>query len=387
MHPIYSHKYIHVGVYVEKTLRPFELSNRLSRVFPTSTLATLHQATGTGNSSGVTWWAMMNGSLYEESPPPAPSVIPLSSTANLQQQQQQPASQNASTPISSSGMTSPAAAATVPAPAAATTSTTSSTSPSSSVASNNGSTGPLHIPAKRLTSAYGECGEPGVIRHSHHGAQPWNYSPVADSHHGGGSGAFEPAAGLNHHQYANAPTYYNLADSAARDPTRKSSAGLSFWSPAATAAGGNAAADYKYSSVAAASAGPSTDPAVSSCHQSFSAQSWCNYSPYTTSTRHHMDSHHHPHAQYLAPADDRGRVAAAAAMVAAETAAGFTHDGYGLRNYGAPEPVPSTPYPPPGSLSGMGVGVGVACGAGTNPLEWTGQNHHVAANGSVKHHQ
>lgn len=133
------------------------------------------------------------------------------------------------------------------------------------------------------------------------------------------------------------------------DPTRKSSAGLSFWSPAATAAGGNAAADYKYSSVsAAASAGPSTDPAVSSCHQSFSAQSWCNYSPYTTSTRHHMDSHHHPHAQYLAPADDRGRVAAAAAMVAAETAAGFTHDGYGLRNYGAPEPVPSTPYPPPG---------------------------------------
>lgn len=34
-------------------------------------------------------------------------------------------------------------------------------------------------------------------------------------------------------------------------------------------------------------------------------------------------------------------------MVAAEGA--FPHDGYGgLRNYGAPEPVTSSPYPPPG---------------------------------------
>nr|XP_012154367.1 PREDICTED: homeobox protein Hox-D9a [Megachile rotundata] len=124
------------------------------------------------------------------------------------------------------------------------------------------------------------------------------------------------------------------------------------------------------------------DPAVSSCHQSFS-QSWCNYAPYTTARHHHpVDTagHHHPHSQagvpYLTPsaADDRGRVTAA--MVAAESA--FPHDGYGgLRNYGAPEPVTSSPYPPPGSLAGVGVGVGVAgmgvgCGS-SNPLEWTGQ--------------
>lgn len=33
----------------------------------------------------------------------------------------------------------------------------------------------------------------------------------------------------------------------------------------------------------------------------------------------------------------------------------------------------SSPSALAGSLTGMGVGVGVACGAGTNPLEWTGQ--------------
>lgn len=267
-------------------------------------------AAGTGNTSGVTWWAMMNGSLYEESPPPPPPP---------------PANQSATTP--SSGMTSPVAAATVPPPA--TTSTTSSTSPSSVTSS---STGPLHIPAKRLgaTAYTAECAaEPGVIRHSHHSTQPWNY----ENHT-----AFEP--GLNHHQYPNAPTYYNLAD---RDSRTKPGSGL-FWSPAATA--GATAPEYKYSATMAA---PSADPAVSSCHQSFS-QSWCNYSPYsTTSSRHPVD--HHAHAQYLTPTDDRGRVAAA--MVAAETAGFTTHDGYGLRNYGAPEPVPSTPYPPPGESASL----------------------------------
>lgn len=260
-------------------------------------------AAGTGNTSGVTWWAMMNGSLYEESPPPPPP----------------PSQQTAATP--SSGMTSPAAAATVPPPTAATTSTTS-TSPSSVTSS---STGPLHIPAKRL--GYECASEPGVIRHSHHSAaatQPWSgYS--AENHT-----AFDP-----HHQYGGgAPTYYNLAD---RDSRTKPASSL-FWSPAATA--GSAAPEYKYSSTAAA--GPSaTDPAVSSCHQSFS-QSWCNYSPYGSA----RPVEHHAHAQYLP--DERGRVAAA--MVAAETAGFTAHDGYGLRNYGAPEPVPSTPYPPPGEL-------------------------------------
>ncbi|XP_069674808.1 homeobox protein abdominal-A-like isoform X1 [Periplaneta americana] len=395
---------------------------------------------------------MMNGGIYEESPPPAPPP------------QQTPAP----TPISSSGgVTSPGSATSVTSASAApsqtpatTSSGGSSTSPSaSSVTSNNNTsnTGPLHIPAKRVISAYGECPsvEPGggVIRHSHHGTQPWNYSPV-ENHHATGATAFEPAGGLNHHQYSNAPTYYNLAaePSAGRDG-RKAAATLSFWSPAASAAGGaggasaggggsagttttGAAGEYaKYSTTGSVSSagGPSSDPAVSSsCHQSFSAaaQSWCNYSPYTSAaSRHHhhvVDTHHHPHhtqpVPYLNPTDEGRRVAAAAAMVAE----GFTHDGYGLRNY-APEPVPSTPYPPPdqpessssppwrlcapaplwirthhhyqlptfgqvtgniyedgrpvrrqsntSSLAGvgMGVGVGVGCGAGTNPLEWTGQ--------------
>lgn len=218
-----------------------------------------------------------------------------------------------------------------------------------------------------------------MIRHSHHGTQPWNYSPV-ENHHAAGATVFEPAGALNHHQYGNAPTYYNLAaePSGGRDG-RKAAAALSFWSPAASAAGGGstggggttgttttgAAGEYaKYSTTGSVSSagGPSSDPAVSSsCHQSFSAaaaQSWCSYSPYSSAaaaaaTRHHhhvVDTHHHPHhtqpVPYLNPTDEGRRVAAAAAMVAAESA-GFTHDGYGLRNY-APEPVPSTPYPPPG---------------------------------------
>lgn len=38
-------------------------------------------------------------------------------------------------------------------------------------------------------------------------------------------------------------------------------------------------------------------------------------------------------------------------MVAESAGFAHTHDGgYGLRNYG-PEPVPSTPYPPPGEIS------------------------------------
>ncbi|KAK9694999.1 Homeodomain [Popillia japonica] len=327
-----------LALYVERVLHPFELSSRLSRVFSGAALSNFHQATGTGSSTGVTWWSMMNGGLYEESPPPAP--------------------QSAATP-SNSGMTSPA---TVP-PPTATTSATSSSSPAS-VTSNSGSAGPLHIPAKRLTtSGYGECAEPSVIRHSHHG-QPWNYSPT-DNHHAGAT-AFEPTVGLNHHQYPNGPTYYSLgADPGSGRDGRKAGA-LSFWSPAATAAGGTP--EYKYSSVSAA--GPSVDPSVSSCHQSFSSSSWCNYSPYSSASRHHVDAHQP--VPYLTPADERGRVAAAAAMVAENAGFAHAHDGsYGLsRNYG-PEPVPSTPYPPPGSLSTMGVSV--PCGTASNPLEWTGQ--------------
>ncbi|KAF7279221.1 homeobox protein abdominal B [Rhynchophorus ferrugineus] len=261
---------------------------------------------------------MMNGGLYEESPPPAP--------------------QTAATPSGTSGMTSPPAAAP---PTAATTSATSSSSPAS-VTSNSGSAGPLHIPAKRLTSGgYGDCTDGSVIRHSQN---HWSYSP-SDNPHGGT--AFEPAVGLNH-QYSN-PTYYNLPEP---NGSRDHKPPIPFWSPAATAS--NATPEYKYNRGGAAG-----DPSVpSSCHQSFST-GWCGVynSPYPSATRHHVD------APYLTPTEDRGRA----------VESGFSHHdrGYGLGSYGAPDPIPSTPYPPPGSLGSMGVSV--PCGTSANPLEWTGQ--------------
>ncbi|XP_075231391.1 uncharacterized protein LOC142330169 [Lycorma delicatula] len=265
---------------------------------------------------------MMNGSLYEESPPP-PQPPPPPATA---------------TPIKTSPSSTPI-----------TTSSTASTSPSS-VTSN---TGPLHVPVKRL---YSECVDSGVIRHSHHGSQPWNYSPNVEGHHATPASAFD--------QYSsNTPTYYNLASDtgAARDGRKPppTASALSFWSPAAA----GSTPEYKYSSTGG-TPGTSADSAVS-CHQTFS-QTWGTY-PYTSAARHHDSHHHHPHAQpvsYISPAEDR-RVTAA--MVAAESAAGFPHDSYStLRNYAAPEAVPSTPYPPPGMLGMTGMGVG------SNP-EWTGQ--------------
>ncbi|XP_060523970.1 homeobox protein abdominal-B [Cylas formicarius] len=259
---------------------------------------------------------MMNG--YEESPPPS-------------------APQSAATPISNSGMTSPPATINPP---AATTSATSSSSPAS-VTSNSGSAGPLHIPAKRLTSGgYGDCTDSSVIRHSQ--TSHWPYSP-SENHHG--AIAFD--------QY-NSPPYYNISADAGGNRDHK---GALFWSPAATAAASTP--EYKYNSRST-----SADPSVSSsCHQSFGTSSWCGVynSPYPTATRHHVDG------PYLTPTDDRSRVAAL-------EGAGFAHPhdrSYGLGNYGAPESVPSTPYPPPGSLGSMGVSV--PCGAGANPLEWTGQ--------------
>ncbi|XP_057325580.1 homeobox protein abdominal-B-like isoform X1 [Microplitis mediator] len=383
-------------------------------------------ATGAGNSTGVTWWAMMNGGVYEESPPPIPP--PASSLISIHQQHQQQTStpgshQQATTP------SSPGAPSSVTASAPAPTASASSTSPSASSVASNSATGPLHIPAKRLTATpiagttYGEvnCVEgsgvtgttTGVIRHSHSssaGSQAgWtSYSPhnPQEAYHSSAA----TADALNHHQAyggTNPPTYYNLADSgigSSRD-SRKSSSALSFWSPATassgTAATGATNSDYKsYNSAStggtaatssAASTAGATDPAVSTGHQSFS-QSWCNYSPYASARHHHSvdTSHHHPHSQagvpYLTSSapDERGRMAA---MVAAESA--FPHDGYGsLRNYGAPEPVASSPYTTPGLWGssssplfpagslGMPVsvpGMGVSC-TGGNPLhEWTGQ--------------
>lgn len=183
----------------------------------------------------------------------------------------------------------------------------SSTSPSSSSAASN-TTGPLHIPAKRPT-AYESADSGSVIRHSHP-AQPWNY---------GESPQFD-------HQYPSTPPYYNLDGS--RD-SRK----LGFWPPVTASP-----PEYKYSPagpVSAVSAGPD--------HQGFSTQSWCSYPPYPTG-RH--DPHPHAHQPVAYSLQDDRRAAAAAMVAAAE--GGFTHDGYGLRNYS--DPVPSTPYPPPGKL-------------------------------------
>lgn len=247
-----------------------------------------------GSAAGVTWWSMMNGSLYEESPPPQPPPPPPTAT-----------------PIKTSPSSTPI------------TTTTSSTSPSS-VTSNSG---PLHIPAKRLVS-YNDLDQPagGVIRHSHHGAQPWNYSPTVEGHH-------PPPSSFD--QFGAAPTYYNLADPAAsRD---RKTAAINFWSPAAAS---GTTPEYGKYSTSSGTPGTSSDPAVS-CHQSYS-QTWANYAPYSSVSRHHVDPHHH---QYLSPSDDR-RVAAA---MVAESAAGFTHADSYIRSYNAiPSDVPSTPYPPTG---------------------------------------
>lgn len=378
--------------------------------------------TGTGNSTGLTWWNMMNGVPYEDSPPP---VAPTSTLVSLQQHhqqansavshQQQQQQQQASTPTSPGAPSS----ANTNQQQSVPTASASSTSPSASSVASNSATGPLHIPAKRLTatpvqaqqqqqqqqtpgsaSSYTDVGcvpgseatgNNGVIRHSHSTGSSgtgWpNYSPhhTQESSHYAGQDSL-----TTHHQGyggANPPTYYtNLATDPSGGPgtpgggaasrDRKGSS-LSFWSPAAstTATGaGSAGSDYKTdykteykynaaggNAIVAATTTSSTgatagsDPAVS-CHQSF-AQSWCNYPPYSTSRHHHaaVDSaaaaavHHqaHPHAtgvpSYLtaSAADDRNRVAAAMEAAA--------YDGYGgLRNYGAPEPVTSSPYPPPG---------------------------------------
>ncbi|CAB0033351.1 unnamed protein product [Trichogramma brassicae] len=366
----------------------------------------------------------MNGAPYEDSPPPvtapATTLVPLhqqhqqqTAVNQQQQQQQQQAAVNQQQQQQGSSPTSPgvpSSAATnqqqQPAPA-------SSSSPSASSVASNGTTGPLHIPAKRLTatpvgqtsagSAYGDVGcEPngGVIRHSTAGnGQGWsNYSPhhqQAQDGHYVGSGADS----LNHHQSyggANPPTYYtNLANDPSTTPTRDRKVGLNFWSPVgasgATTGSGSAAltattTEYKYnpaaagiattsSSTGSSSVAAATDQTVSS-HPSFS-QGWGNY--YASPRHHHggidgaaFGAHHHSQA-YLTSSttDDKSRVASMAE-------AAFSHDSYGgLRNY-CPEPVTSSPYPPPGSSIGVNVGNCVvamgSCRADPNPHEtWVAQ--------------
>ncbi|XP_059490047.1 homeobox protein abdominal-B isoform X4 [Neocloeon triangulifer] len=274
-------------------------------------------AASTFNNSAP-WWGMMNGagnSIYPE----------------------EPATCNNSTSTTVACSTTSAPSTTPSSSSPATPTTTSATSAAAS--------GPLHIPAKRL-GAYSDCsppsdssaasGGPGVIRHSHHGTQPWTYN-----HNHNDSSAATAAAAFEPPQYANrdamTPTYYNLAPegraSADRSKAAVSAALSSFWPPN----------EYKYS--------PGHAAGMAGADQSaFAAQTW-HYSPYATRVPHH----HVDQGTYLqaaaaaAAAEDRGR----AAM---ET---FPHDTYGLRNYAGSDP--ATPYPPPPGVLG-----------GSNSLEWAG---------------
>ncbi|XP_059490046.1 homeobox protein abdominal-B isoform X3 [Neocloeon triangulifer] len=279
-------------------------------------------AASTFNNSAP-WWGMMNGagnSIYPE----------------------EPATCNNSTSTTVACSTTSAPSTTPSSSSPATPTTTSATSAAAS--------GPLHIPAKRL-GAYSDCsppsdssaasGGPGVIRHSHHGTQPWTYN-----HNHNDSSAATAAAAFEPPQYANrdamTPTYYNLAPegraSADRSKAAVSAALSSFWPPN----------EYKYS--------PGHAAGMAGADQSaFAAQTW-HYSPYATRVPHH----HVDQGTYLqaaaaaAAAEDRGR----AAM---ET---FPHDTYGLRNYAGSDP--ATPYPPPPGKQTKGV-LG-----GSNSLEWAG---------------
>lgn len=239
------------------------------------------------------------GSLYDE--PPPPPTLPLSHIKS-----------------SPSPSTTPAIASSTVA------SGTSSTSPSS-VTSNSG---PLHIPAKRLAiSSYGaDCVDGGggsVIRHPHHGSQPWNYSPVGE--HASPATAFD--------QYNNtAPTYYDLPDPNPRSEGRKSAG--SFWSLVPPA--GNAYSKYGGGS------------GTGSCgDQPSFGQGWPCYPPYPSASRHHAESHHSHHSQAYLPSEERlhPRI-----QSAAESAVPFAHEPYTLRNYPPPptDSLTTGSYPPPG---------------------------------------
>lgn len=174
-------------------------------------------------------------------------------------------------------------------------------------------TGPLHIPAKRVATtlavsyAHPECSvdsAPGVIRHSHN-TQPWSFSN--DNH-----ATFESQYSQSLCRDGMTPAYYYTPDARAdRKPPS-----LSFW-------------PNKYE---LATAGPSTVTVSEAC-QPFPGQTWCNYPPYPGRVG-HMEAHTQP-VPYL-PGDERPR----------PSIEGYSHDGYGLRNFAGPDAVPPTPYPP-----------------------------------------
>ena len=219
--------------------------------------------------------------------------------------------------------------------------------------------GPLHIPAKRLTGAAGgatgypslthnqtaavesaaDVSQASLLRH-HAASQPWSY---ADSHAAASvpPSAFDP-------QYspslvrdgmaaAAAAAYYGASDRAKA---------LSFWP-----------SDYgKYgAAAAAAAAGPSALQSSADSVQ-FNAQAWCGYAGYGSRVP-------EPHGHALGPGPGQGPMgvpvsvagylAAEAhevrrgAMDAAAAAACFPHDGYaGLRGYAPPDGMPPTVYGP-----------------------------------------
>lgn len=268
----------------------------------------------------------MNGggsTLYEE--PPPPPTIPLSHIKS-----------------SPSPSTTPVVAA-----SSTVASGTSSTSPSS-VTSNSG---PLHIPAKRLVTSYGsaaaDCVDGGsagsggasqsagagvgsVIRHPHHGSQPWSYSPGEHASPATAFDQYNSAAAA-----AAASTYSNLVAEPIGSRDGRKPAGSLFWSPATSAA--NSGHEYKYSPAGAAAAG---------CGEQAFAQGWCGYSAYSPHSRHYPESHHAHHPQPVPYLSSEERI-----RTATESAVPFAHESYPLRNYPPPpsDPLTSSPYAPPGT--------------------------------------
>ncbi|XP_023221400.1 homeobox protein Hox-D9-like isoform X1 [Centruroides vittatus] len=193
-------------------------------------------------------------------------------------------------------------------------------------------TGPLHIPAKRVTTTslavtYGhpECGgadtAAGVIRHGH-GTQPWGY-PAPDNH---------PAATFDSYTQYNQtlcnvrdtmpPSYYyneHAAAAAARVAAERKPPPLKFWS----------------NTYDIPSAGPSAVNPADTC-QTFAPQTWCNYTPYSGRVHGHMEPHAPQSVTYFT-GDDRARA----------PMDGFPHsDGYTLRTFAGTETHAPAPYVP-----------------------------------------
>ncbi|XP_035209319.1 homeobox protein abdominal-B-like [Stegodyphus dumicola] len=212
------------------------------------------------------------------------------------------------------------------------------------------STGPLHIPAKRVqasslaVSAYGhsECGgvveggggglggaaaAGGVIRHSHHHPtpQPW--------------GAYD-----NHSAFDSHPSQYNQSSLC-----RESMTPSYYYNDHHARADRKPPIKFWSNTYDLPSAGPSTVASTDTC-QTFAPQTWCNYAPYSGR---HME-HHGPQPVTYLSTEDRTRA----------PMDGFSHsDGYTLRTFAAAETHPQPTYVPAGTVTETVV---------TNPLEWTG---------------